>query len=186
MRLHTLKPTPGSNKRKKRVGRGESSGHGKTSGRGHKGQKARSGSAIRPGFEGGQMPLYRRLPKKGFSNDAFKTIYAVYNLVRLSDHFDDGATINEATLREKNLLKGRWRHKWDGIKILGDGDLTKKWTLEVDKISTTARQKIEAAGGSVTLIFRTRKDEADAKAAVESAAKSAAYAAKTAATKVAS
>jgi large subunit ribosomal protein L15 len=179
MRLHTLKPAPGSTKRKKRVGRGESSGHGKTSGRGHKGQKARSGSAIRPGFEGGQMPLYRRLPKKGFNNNAFKTIYAVYNLDRLADHFDDGATINEASLREKNILKGRWRHKWDGIKILGEGEVAKKWTVEVDKISTMARQKIEAAGGSVTLIFRTLKDAADAKAAVETAAKSAAYAAKT-------
>jgi large subunit ribosomal protein L15 len=178
MRLHTLKPAPGSAKRKKRVGRGESSGHGKTSGRGHKGQKARSGSAIRPGFEGGQMPLYRRLPKKGFSNAAFKTRYAVYNLDRLADHFDDGSTINEASLREKKILKGRWRHKWDGIKILGDGDLAKKWTVEVDKISEGARQKIEAAGGSVTLIFRTLKDAADAKAAVERAAKAAAHAAK--------
>jgi large subunit ribosomal protein L15 len=110
MRLHTLKPIPGSTKRKKRVGRGESSGHGKTSGRGNKGQMARSGSAIRPGFEGGQMPLYRRLPKKGFSNAAFKTHYAVYNLDRLAEFFADGATINEATLREKNLLKGRRRH----------------------------------------------------------------------------
>lgn len=172
MRLHTIKPAPGSTKRKKRVGRGESSGHGKTSGRGHKGQKARSGGAIRIGFEGGQMPLYRRLPKKGFNNAAFKTVYAVYNLDRLSDYFDDGAVINESSLREKKLLKGRWRHKWDGIKILGDGDLAKKFKVEVDKISESARQKIEAAGGSVTIIFRTRHAEAAAKAAAEPAAKS--------------
>lgn len=178
MRLHTLKPAAGATKRRKRVGRGESSGHGKTSTRGHKGQKARSGSAIRPGFEGGQMPLYRRLPKKGFSNAAFKTRYAVYNLDRLVDHFNDGDTINETTLREKKILKGRWRHKWDGIKILGEGDLSRKWKVEVDKISETARQKIEAAGGSVTLTFRTLKGAADSKAAGERAAKSAAYAAK--------
>ena len=120
-------------------------------------------------------------PKKGFNNAAFKTHYAVVNLDRLADHFDDGATINEATLREKKILKGRWRHKWDGIKILGEGDLAKKWTVEVDRVSESARQKIEAAGGSVTLIFRTLKDAADAKTAVETAAKAAAYAAKTAA-----
>ena len=160
MRLHTLQPTPGSTKRKKRFGRGESSGHGKTSTRGNKGQKARSGGAIRPGFEGGQMPLYRRLPKKGFSNAAFKTHYAVYNLDRLAEFFADGATINEASLREKNILKGRWRHQWDGIKILGDGDQARKWNVEADKVSESARQKIEAAGGTVTLIHRSQRQKA--------------------------
>jgi large subunit ribosomal protein L15 len=151
MRLHDLKPAAGSTKRKKRVGRGRSSGHGKTSTRGHKGQKARSGGAIRPGFEGGQMPLHRRLPKKGFSNDQFRTVYAVYNVERLAEHFEDGAVINEASLRAKNLLKGRRGGNWDGIKILGEGDITKKFTLEVDKISGSAREKIEKAGGKVNL-----------------------------------
>jgi large subunit ribosomal protein L15 len=152
MRLHDIKPAPGSTKRKKRVGRGRSSGHGKTSTRGHKGQKARSGGAIRPGFEGGQMPLHRRLPKKGFSNDQFRTVYAVYNVDRLAESFEDGAVINEASLRAKNLLKGRRGANWDGIKILGDGEITKKLTLEVDKVSESARAKIEKAGGSVKLV----------------------------------
>lgn len=152
MRLHDIKPAPGSTKRKKRVGRGRSSGHGKTSTRGHKGQKARSGGAIRPGFEGGQMPLHRRLPKKGFSNDQFRTVYAVYNVDRLAESFEDGAVINEASLRAKNLLKGRRGANWDGIKILGDGDITKKFTFEVDKVSESARAKIEKAGGSVKLV----------------------------------
>ena len=152
MRLHDIKPAPGSTKRKKRVGRGRSSGHGKTSTRGHKGQKARSGGAIRPGFEGGQMPLHRRLPKKGFSNDQFRTVYAVYNVDRLAESFEDGAVINEASLRAKNLLKGRRGANWDGIKILGDGDITKKFTFEVDRVSESARAKIEKAGGSVKLV----------------------------------
>lgn len=152
MRLHEIKPAPGSTKRKKRVGRGRSSGHGKTSTRGHKGQKARSGGAIRPGFEGGQMPLHRRLPKKGFSNDQFRTVYAVFNVERLAESFDDGAVINEANLRSKNLLKGRRGSHWDGIKILGDGEITKKFTLEVDKVSESAKAKIEKAGGSVKLV----------------------------------
>jgi large subunit ribosomal protein L15 len=152
MRLHDIKPAPGSVKRKKRVGRGRASGHGKTSTRGHKGQKARSGGAIRPGFEGGQMPMHRRLPKKGFSNAAFRTEYAVYNVDRLAEVFEDGAVINEESLRAKNLLKGRRGGKWDGIKILGDGEITKKFTVEVDKISESARQKIEKAGGKVNLV----------------------------------
>ena len=143
MRLHDINPAPGSTKRKKRVGRGRSSGHGKTSTRGHKGQKARSGGAIRPGFEGGQMPLHRRLPKKGFNNDQFRTVYAVYNVDRLAESFEDGAVINEASLRAKNLLKGRRGAQWDGIKVLGDGEITKKLTLEVDKISAGARAKVE-------------------------------------------
>jgi large subunit ribosomal protein L15 len=164
MRLHDIKPAPGSTKRKKRVGRGRSSGHGKTSTRGHKGQKARSGGAIRPGFEGGQMPLHRRLPKKGFSNDRFRIVYAVYNVERLAETFEDGAVINEESLRAKNLLKGRRGAKWDGIKILADGEITKKFTIEVDKISDAAREKIEKAGGTVKLTAPRTKPEAAAKA----------------------
>jgi large subunit ribosomal protein L15 len=167
MRLHTIKPAKGSTHRKKIVGRGRASGHGKTSTRGHKGQKARSGSAIRPGFEGGQMPMHRRLPKRGFTNAEFKTTYQVFNLDRLDEKFEDGALINEASLREKNLLKGRWRRAWDGIKILGDGDVKKKWTFEVDKVSESARKKIEAAGGSITIIYRTLLDKTRADRAAE-------------------
>src|SRR6188474_2969909 len=104
MRLHDLKPNPGAKHRRKRIGCGESSGHGKTSCKGHKGQKARAGAGIRPGFEGGQMPLFRRLPKKGFSNAAFKTKVEVVNLSSLEKAFQDGDTVSEASLREKNLV----------------------------------------------------------------------------------
>src|SRR6266576_1265486 len=121
MRLHNLRPRPGSRHRVKRLGCGESSGHGKTSGKGHKGQKARSGGSIRLGFEGGQMPLIRRLPKRGFNN--------------------------EQLLREKKMLRGNG----DGLKILGDGELKHALTIEADKISVSAREKIEKAGGTVTL-----------------------------------
>ena len=145
MRLHDLKPNPGAVKRRKRIGCGESSGHGKTSCKGHKGQKARAGKGIRPGFEGGQMPLFRRLPKKGFSNAAFKTVYEVVNLASLETAFEDGATVNEETLRAKGLVN----RTCDGVKILGDGDLTRKLTVQVDKVSRAAREKIEKAGGSV-------------------------------------
>lgn len=145
MRLHDLKPNPGAVKRRKRIGCGESSGHGKTSCKGHKGQKARAGKGIRPGFEGGQMPLFRRLPKKGFSNAAFKTVYEVVNLASLETAFEDGATVNEETLRAKGLVN----RSCDGVKILGDGDLTRKLTVQVDKVSRAAREKIEKAGGSV-------------------------------------
>jgi large subunit ribosomal protein L15 len=144
MRLHTLKPRPGAKHRRKRVGCGESSGHGKTSGRGHKGQKARSGGSIRLGFEGGQMPLIRRLPKRGFNNNAFKTIYAIVNVEAL-EQFDSGARINRELLEERGLINGRFH----GIKILGRGKLTKSLTVEAHKFSATARQQIEAAGGSV-------------------------------------
>ncbi len=143
MRLHDLKPNKGAKHRKKRLGKGESSGLGKTSGSGHKGQKARSGGGVRPGFEGGQMPLARRLPKKGFNNAQFKTKYAVVNLDRLEAM--SGDVINEETLREAGIVKG----VCDGVKILGSGELTKKLTVEVDRISATAKQKIEAAGGTV-------------------------------------
>ena len=146
MRLNNLKPRPGAKHRVKRLGCGESSGHGKTSGKGHKGQKARSGGSIRLGFEGGQMPLIRRLPKRGFNNSAFKTQYAVVNLDEL-EVFDAGSQINEQLLREKGLISG----KFDGLKRLGRGEITKKLTVEADKFSESARQKIEQAGGSVVV-----------------------------------
>ncbi len=144
MRLHDIKPTPGSTKRRKRLGCGESSGLGKTSGRGHKGQKARSGGAIRPGFEGGQMPMHRRLPKKGFSNAAHKDYIATVNVGDL-DIFDDGAMITENALREKGLVRGAN----DGVKILGDGEVTKKFTIAVANLSAGAKEKIEKAGGTI-------------------------------------
>jgi large subunit ribosomal protein L15 len=146
MRLHELKTRPGSKHRVKRLGCGESSGHGKTSGKGHKGQKARSGGSIRLGFEGGQMPLIRRLPKRGFNNAAFKTSYALVNLADL-EQFADGMQVTEALLREKGLVNGRF----DGLKILGRGELTKKLTVEADKFSEAARQAIEKAGGSAVV-----------------------------------
>ncbi|MEQ1843535.1 MAG: 50S ribosomal protein L15 [Verrucomicrobiales bacterium] len=145
MKLHDLKPTPGSKHRRRRLGRGESSGLGKTSGKGHKGQKARSGASIRPGFEGGQMPLARRLPKKGFNNAQFKTQYAIVNLVDLETKFVDGDEVNEQTLRNVGLIKGTF----DGVKVLANGEITRKLTVAVDKISATAKEKVEKAGGSV-------------------------------------
>ncbi len=147
MRLHTLKPNPGAKHRRKRLGIGESSGKGKTSGKGHKGQKARSGGSIRLGFEGGQMPIYRRLPKRGFNNAAFKTVYGVVNLDSLEKNFSAGDSVNEAVLRKIGLVKGRF----DGVKILGRGEITKALTIEVDEVSETARVKIEKAGGKVVL-----------------------------------
>jgi len=144
MNLHTLKPRPGSKHRVKRLGCGESSGHGKTSGKGHKGQKARSGGSIRLGFEGGQMPLIRRLPKRGFNNAAFKTVYATVNVSDLNN-FEDGATIDEATLVDAGLIRGTY----DGVKLLGNGEISKKLTVVVDKASASALEKIQKAGGTV-------------------------------------
>jgi len=145
MRLNDLKPNHGAKHRRKRLGCGESSGKGKTSGKGHKGQKSRSGASIRPGFEGGQMPLARRLPKKGFTNGRFRTTYAVLNVSDLEAVFKTGASVDEAALRAAGLVKGAQ----DGIKILGDGELSKKLKVQVDKVSATAREKIEKAGGEV-------------------------------------
>ena len=150
MRLHDLKPNPGAKHRRKRLGSGESSGHGKTSGKGHKGQKARSGGSIRPGFEGGQMPLHRRLPKRGFNNTEFKTVYGVVNLDDLERRFEDGTAINEKLLRGAGLVRG----SLEGIKILGRGDVNKKFHFEVDSVSASAREKIEKAGGTITIIAR--------------------------------
>jgi large subunit ribosomal protein L15 len=144
--LSTMKPAQGSRHRRKRVGCGESSGHGKTSGRGHKGQKARSGGSIRLGFEGGQMPLIRRMPKRGFNNAQFKKRWGIVNVSEL-EYLDAGATIDESLLRANGLISG----KVDGIKILGDGTLSKKLTFKVDAVSASARKKIEDAGGKIEL-----------------------------------
>ena len=143
MQLHDLAPAPGSRKKRKRIGRGPGSGTGKTSGKGHKGLKARSGGSVRPGFEGGQMPIYRRLPKRGFTN-IFKKQYAVLNIEDL-ERFDDGATIDMDALRQVGLVKG----KVDGAKLLGNGDTQKKFVLKAILVSNTAKEKIEAAGGSI-------------------------------------
>ena len=141
--LSNLSPYPGSTKQRKRLGRGHGSGHGKTSGRGHKGFKARSGSGIKPGFEGGQMPLQRRVPKRGFTN-IFKKEIGIVNVQDL-DVFEDGEVVTLESLIAKGLV-GR---KYSMVKILGNGDLSKKVTVKVDKISESARQKIDSAGGKV-------------------------------------
>ena len=143
MQLHNLAPSPGSRKKRKKVGRGPGSGMGKTSTRGHKGLKARSGGNVRPGFEGGQMPIYRRLPKRGFFN-IFKTNNAVLNVKDL-DRFEDGTMIDIDALREAGMVKGRV----DGVKILGLGEITKKFSLKNILVSKTAKEKIESAGGSI-------------------------------------
>jgi len=157
MRLHNLRPRPGSRHRVKRLGIGESSGHGKTSGKGHKGQKARSGGSIRLGFEGGQMPLIRRLPKRGFNNAAFHKNYAVVNLEDLN-RFDAGSTVTEQSLRDAKVIRGNFF----GLKVLGDGELKHALTVEADKVSASARQKIEKAGGTITMREPRRSQPASA------------------------
>src|ERR1700752_3795738 len=142
MRLHDLKPRPGARHRRKRPGQGESSGHGKTSGRGGKGQTARSGSSIRIGFEGGQMPLIRRIPKRGFNNARHGTRYVPVNLDSLNQ-FEDGARVDEAALRSVGLANGRS----SGIKILGDGEVKKRLTVNAHAFSASAKTRIEALGG---------------------------------------
>jgi large subunit ribosomal protein L15 len=144
LRLHNLRPRPGARHRVKRLGCGESSGHGKTSGKGHKGQKARSGGSLRHGFEGGQMPLIRRLPKRGFNNAAFHKRYAIVNLSELAD-FKSGSVVNEESLRAAKLVRGNFH----GIKILGDGELKHELTIRAEKVSASAREKIEKAGGTI-------------------------------------
>jgi len=143
MRLHDITPKHGSRHRTKRLGCGESSGHGKTSGKGHKGQLARAGGSVRIGFEGGQMPLHRRLPKRGFSNAAFKKVFGIVNVEDL-EKFDAGTEINEELLRKSLLVRG----KLDGIKILARGELTKSLKVVADHFSDAAKSKIEAAGGT--------------------------------------
>lgn len=155
MRLHDLKPQPGAKHRRKRLGRGEGSGLGKTSGRGHKGQRARSGGSVREGFEGGQMPLHRRLPKRGFNNADHTTYYIPVNVSDL-ERFDAGAEIDVETLRKAGLAQGRGQ----GVKILGQGEISKKLTLKVQAYSASAKQKLEAAGCTceeVALIPKTGK-----------------------------
>ena len=147
MRLHDLKPRPGAKHRRKRLGQGESSGHGKTSGRGGKGQTARSGSSIRIGFEGGQMPLIRRIPKRGFNNARFTTRYLPVNVTSLNS-FEEGARVDEAALRAAGLVNGRG----DGVKVLGDGELGRKLTVCAHAFSASARAKIEAKGGTCEIV----------------------------------
>ncbi|MFD0895506.1 50S ribosomal protein L15 [Luteolibacter ambystomatis] len=147
MKLHELKPNKGAKHRVKRLGCGESSGHGKTSGKGNKGQRARSGGSVRVGFEGGQMPIHRRLPKKGFNNYEFRDVVAVVNLNDLEENFDDGAVITEEVLRAAGFINGRY----DKVKLLGTGTLTKKLTITVCAVSASAREKVEKAGGTVTV-----------------------------------
>ncbi|MBQ7836317.1 MAG: 50S ribosomal protein L15 [Clostridia bacterium] len=142
MKLHELSPAPGSVKSNYRKGRGPGSGNGKTAGKGHKGQNARSGGGVRPGFEGGQLPLYRKLPKRGFKN-RFATHYAIVNVGTLNARYEDGATVTLADLMEKGVIN----KALDGLKVLGDGELTKKLTVEAAVFSATAKEKIEAAGG---------------------------------------
>lgn len=141
MKLHELGPAAGSTTAPKRLGRGVGSGLGKTSGKGHKGAKARSGGGKRPGFEGGQMPLYRRVPKKGFTN-IFRTEYATVNVGQL-EVFDNGTVVTAAMLKEAKII----RKPLDGVKVLGNGELTKKLTVEAAKFTASAKEKIEALGG---------------------------------------
>lgn len=146
MKLHQIKSPSGANKRTKRVGRGIGSGHGKTSTRGHKGQKSRSGGGVRLGFEGGQMPLQRRIPKRGFTN-IFKTRYAIINVKDLNV-FDDGTEITPELLVQSGVVK----NTYDGVKILGDGVLERRLTLKVHKVSRQAAEKVAALGGRVEVI----------------------------------
>ncbi|MCL2322109.1 MAG: 50S ribosomal protein L15 [Oscillospiraceae bacterium] len=146
MKLHELRPPEGSRSRPKRVGRGTGSGIGKTSGRGQKGQKSRSGGGVRPGFEGGQMPLMRRIPKRGFTN-IFSKSYTEVNVEKLND-FEDGTVVTEELLKNNGII-GKVQY---GIKILGNGDLNKKLTVRASKFSKSAQEKIEAAGGKVEVI----------------------------------
>lgn len=154
MRLHDLKPRPGAKHRRKRLGQGESSGHGKTSGRGGKGQSARSGSSIRIGFEGGQMPLIRRLPKRGFNNARHTIRYIPVNLDDLNT-FDDGARVDESAFRAAGLANGRAH----GVKILGTGELKRKLTVSAHAFSASAREKIEALGGVCELVASRKQAE---------------------------
>lgn len=147
MKLHTMYAAEGATKTRKRVGRGTGSGLGKTSGKGHKGQNARSGGGVRPGFEGGQLPLFRRLPKKGFSNAMFKVRYATINVSDL-EKFEDGAVVTPELLKEMGILK----KQLSGVKVLGNGELTKKVTVKANKFSQTAVEKIEAIGGKAEVI----------------------------------
>ncbi len=146
MKLHDLSPAEGSVREVKRIGRGHGSGQGKTAGKGHKGQKARSGHGMRPGFEGGQMPLQRRVPKRGFNN-IFATKYAIINLAALNC-FEDGTVVDTEAMKNAGLVK----KTYDGVKILGNGNLAKKLTVKAAAFSESAKSKIEAAGGTAEVI----------------------------------
>ena len=147
MKLHELSPAAGSTKERKRIGRGAGSGQGKTAGKGHKGQKARAGRGMRPGFEGGQMPLQRRVPKRGFNN-IFRTEMAIVNVAALEANYEAGAVVTIDSLIEKGLVK----KVLDGVKVLGHGEITKALTVQANAFSESAKQKIEAAGGKTEVI----------------------------------
>lgn len=147
MKLHELAPNPGAKKERKRLGRGIGSGLGKTSGKGHKGQNARAGGGVRPGFEGGQTSLLRRLPKRGFSNEPFRTRYEPINVEAL-DVFEAGTVVTPELLQETRVCKGATK----GVKVLGNGEITKALTVRAHKVSESAKAKIEAAGGKVEVI----------------------------------
>jgi len=147
VKLHELQPVPGAKKASTRKGRGVGSGNGKTGGHGHKGQNARAGGGVRPGFEGGQMPLYRRVPKRGFNNKDYAKVYAEVNVADLNK-FEDGTVVNGELLIEKGLTK----KLYDGVSVLGNGELTRKLTVQAARFTKTASAKIEAAGGKVEVV----------------------------------
>lgn len=147
MKLHTLAPNEGATKERKRLGRGVGSGTGKTSGKGHKGQNARSGGGVRPGFEGGQLPLFRRLAKRGFNNYNFRTVYSTVNVEDLN-RFEDGTVVDTTLLKEVGLIK----KELDGVKVLGSGELTKKLTVKANAFTKSAQEKIETIGGKTEVI----------------------------------
>lgn len=147
MKLFELQPAPGSKKVPNRKGRGPGSGNGKTGGRGHKGQNARAGGGVRPGFEGGQMPLYRRIPKRGFNNKVFAKVYAEINIESLNV-FEDGTTVTPVMLKEAGLVK----KLCDGVSVLGGGQLEKKLTVQASRFTKSASEKIETAGGKVEVV----------------------------------
>ncbi len=149
MKLHTLAPACGANTADKRLGRGIGSGLGKTSGKGHKGQWARSGGGVRPGFEGGQMPLTRRLPKRGFKNGKFKKAYSIVNVKTIEENFDNGAVVNAEVLKAMGIISKIEEY---GLKVLGDGELTKSVTVQANKFTESAVKKITEAGGKVEVL----------------------------------
>jgi large subunit ribosomal protein L15 len=147
MKLHELQPTPGSAKLPKRKGRGHGTGNGKTAGKGHKGQNARAGGGVRIGFEGGQMPLYRRIPKRGFNNTRFRTVYAIVNVCDL-DIFENGTEVGVEELKQKGLVK----KTFDGVAILGNGEISKKLIVKAAKFSKAAEEKLKSAGGKAEVV----------------------------------
>ena len=147
MKLHELSPAPGSVQDSWRKGRGPGSGNGKTAGKGHKGQNARSGGGVRPGFEGGQIPLYRKLPKRGFNNYRFANKYAIINVQSLNK-FNDGEVVDSAALLSAGII----HNVFDGVKVLGEGDIAKKLTVKAAIFSASAKEKIEAAGGKTEVV----------------------------------